>query len=113
MRPLQVFSMNEKPWWDWDAEKEVRRRGPTCLAGASAAAATPRGVGCRRRAHCCLPGSSTPSLTHQLNFLLKQALSDHLCAPCVQEWGWSRDPPVSQKTGGSGTGARAARKKVR
>jgi E3 ubiquitin-protein ligase UHRF1 len=45
----QVFSMNDKPWWDWDAEK--------------------------------------------------------------QEWGWSRDPPVSQKTGG-GTGARAARKKV-
>ena len=29
----------------------------------------------------------------------------------LQEWGWSRDPPVSQKTGG-GTGARAARKKV-
>lgn len=41
--------MCEKPWWDWDAEKEA--------------------------------------------------------------WGWSRDPPVSQKTGG-GTGKGAARKKV-
>ena len=41
--------MCDKPWWDWDGEKE--------------------------------------------------------------EWGWSRDPPVSQKTGG-GTGAKAARKKV-
>lgn len=46
----QVFSMCEKPWWDWDAEKE--------------------------------------------------------------EWGWSREPPVSQKTAGGGTGAKAARKKV-
>ncbi|KAL4447318.1 hypothetical protein ABPG77_007351 [Micractinium sp. CCAP 211/92] len=46
----QVFSMCEKPWWNWDAEKE--------------------------------------------------------------EWGWSREPPVSQKTAGDGTGAKAARKKV-
>ncbi|KAL4443565.1 hypothetical protein ABPG75_011302 [Micractinium tetrahymenae] len=46
----QVVSMSDKPWWDWDAEK--------------------------------------------------------------QEWGWSREPPVSQKTAGGGTGAKAARKKV-
>lgn len=30
----------------------------------------------------------------------------------LQEWGWSREPPVSQKTAGGGTGAKAARKKV-
>jgi hypothetical protein len=29
-----------------------------------------------------------------------------------EKWGWSRDPPVSQKAGGSGTGSKAARKKV-
>ncbi|PSC72511.1 E3 ubiquitin-ligase ORTHRUS 2-like [Micractinium conductrix] len=46
----QVFSMNDKPWWDWNADKE--------------------------------------------------------------EWGWSRDPPVSLKTGGGVTGKQAARKKA-
>lgn len=29
-----------------------------------------------------------------------------------EKWGWSRDPPVSQKAGGGGTGSKAARKKV-
>lgn len=30
----------------------------------------------------------------------------------MQEWAWARPPPVSQKTGGSGTGTKTARKKL-
>lgn len=30
----------------------------------------------------------------------------------MQEWGWAREAPVSQKTAGGATGAKAARKKV-
>ena len=45
----QVVSMSDKPWWDWDEEKQVRWAGcwtrGCCCAGWEAAA----GLGCSRR----------------------------------------------------------------
>lgn len=69
---FQVFSMNDKPWWGWDAEKEVRRRRCCChcrcgrarAAGAAGlacqAAATAASAPCSSAAQPAPAASSQP-----------------------------------------------------
>ena len=129
----QVFSMNDKPWWDWNADKEVRTAAgggeerEKCSAAAAGGGGSwhgwrqLRGRGGRSSSRCgrgmrwrrLQAGTCAVGCAVSQAYLLTCCLSPSLSAPWAQEWGWSRDPPVSLKTGGGVTGKQAARKKVR